>query len=177
MNFWKPAIIAAVLAAAGCQPVGTPLGEQRLADKIAEVLISEDDLGGMAMQQVQGLFQQGAIAQDRASQVGLALSRELRAELPKLRKTLADDLVSEFNIKELQFFHEQLTSEIAKSVNEKASTAMANTGQQLQTLSQDAATRAIARVNAGWPTAAPSQPPQPELPPGFELPPGMELPN
>ena len=177
MTFWKPAIVAAVLAAAGCQPVGAPLGEQRLADKIADVLITEEDISGMAMQQVQGLFQQGLVDRDRASQVGIALGREMKAELPTLKKTLADDLVKEFNIKELEFFHEQLTSDIAKSVNEKAGAAMTNTQQQLATVSQEAATRAIARVNSGWPVPAPAAPPQPTLPPGFELPPGVELPN
>jgi len=173
MSIWKPALIAAVLAAAGCQPVGAPLGEKRLAEKIADALISEDDLGGIAMQQIQGMFQQGAIPQDRVSQVGIALSRELRGELPKLKETLVADLMKEFNIKELQFFHEQLTSEVARSVEQKSRAAMAGTGEQLQKLAQEAAVRAIDRVNSGWPTGAP--PAAPASPPG--LPPGMALPN
>jgi len=173
MSIWKPALVAAVLAVAGCQPVGAPLGEKRLAEKIADVLISEDDLGGIAMQQIQGMFQQGAIPQDRVSQVGIALSRELRSELPKLKETLVADLMKEFNIKELKFFHEQLTSDIAKAVEQKSRAAMAGTGEQLQTLAQEAAIRAIERVNSGWPTGAP--PAAPAGPPG--LPPGMVLPN
>lgn len=173
MSLWKPVLIAAVLAAAGCQPVGAPLGEKRLAEKIADVLISEDDLGGIAMQQIQGMFQQGAIPQDRVSQVAIALNRELRGELPKLKETLVTDLMKEFNIKELQFFHEQLTSDLAHSVEQKKSAAMAGTGEQLQGLIQQATVRAIDRVNSGWPTGA--APAAPAGPP--DMPPGMVLPN
>jgi len=45
----------------------------------------------------------------------------------------------------------------------------------LDSLSREAATKAVAKLNAAWPTGANPAPPAP--PPGMEgLPPGMQLP-
>jgi hypothetical protein len=176
MTLWKTALAGAALGLAACQPVGVPMGEERLAGKIADVVITKDDLQGIAMQQVQGLMYQGSISQDQVDQIGLAMRRELQDQLPEIKKTLVEGLTREFNIKELEFFHDQLTSKYAKSVQEKQQAAMSGAGEQLQGLAQEAATRAVARVNSGWPTGAPpAPPPQPDGQP--QLPPGMVLPN
>lgn len=175
MSLWKTAIAAALLGVSACQPVGMPLGEERLAGKIADVMLTEDDLSGIAMQQVQGLMYQGTVSQDQVNQIGLAMRRELQEKLPEIRKTLVEGLTREFNIKELEFFHDQLTSKYAKTVQEKQQAALAAAGEQLQGLAQEAATRAVAKVNSAWPTGAnPAPPPQPEP---QQLPPGMVLPN
>jgi len=170
MTFWKPAMLGAVLTAAACTPVGTPVGEQRLAEKIADQMISKDELRGIAMQQMQGMMQQGMVAQDQMAQVGLAMSRELETKLPEVKKTLVEGLTREFNIKELEFFHNQLTSEYARTVAEKQQAALSGAGEQLQMFAQEAAMRAVAKVGSAWPTASPSAPPQPQLPPGMVLP-------
>lgn len=174
MTLWKTAIAGALLGLAACQPVGVPMGEERLAAKIADAILTEDDLSGIAMQQVQGLVQQGSVPQEQFGQIGLATRRDLAARLPEVRKTLIEGLTREFNIKELQFFHDQLTSKYAKAVAEKQQAAMAPAGEQLQSMAQEAVTKAVARVNSVWPTGAPSSP-QPDGQP--QLPPGMVLPN
>jgi hypothetical protein len=176
MTLWKTAIAGAVLGLAACQPVGVPVGEERLASKIADVIITTDDLQGVAMQQVQGLIYQGSISQQQVNQIGLVMRRELEGQLPDVKKTLVEGLTREFNIKELEFFLDQLTSKHAKAVQEKQQAAMSAAGEQLQGLAQEAATRAVARVNTAWPTGpAPAPPPQPGGQP--QLPPGMVLPN
>lgn len=169
MTFWKPAIVGAVLAVAACQPVGMPLGEQRLAEKIADQMLSTQEIRGIAMQQMQGMV--GAVPQDQLMQVGIAMGRDLEAKLPEIKKTMVEGLTREFNIKELEFFHEQLTSPHAQAIAEKQQAAMQGAGEQLQMLAQESAQRAIAKVSSAWPV--PSQPapqPQPQLPPGIELP-------
>lgn len=175
MTLWKTAIAGAVLGLAACQPVGVPVGEERLATKIADVIITKDDLQGIAMQQVQALMYQGSVSQDQIGQIGNAMRRDLEGKLPDLKKTLVEGLTREFNIKELEFFHSMLTSKYAKAVEEKQQAAMAGVGEQLQGLAQEAATRAVARVNTAWPTGPAPSPPQPEGQP--QLPPGMVLPN
>lgn len=172
MTFWKPAIMGASLGlamiVAACQPVGVPMGEQRLAEKIADAMITPQELRGIAMQQMQGMM--GAVPQDQMAQVGIAMGRELEAKLPDVKKTMVEGLTREFNIKELEFFHDQLTSQYAQAVAEKQQAALAGAGEQLQAFAQEAAQRAIAKVGSAWPTAQPAAPPQPELPPGMVLP-------
>ena len=174
MTLWKTAIAGAVLSLAACQPVGVPVGEERLAAKIADVVITDAMVVQFARQQAQGLMQQGAIGQDQVNQTLLAINRELEADLPEVKKTLVASLSREFNIKELDFLHKLLVSKEGKAVMERQETAMQDPMAQLDGLSREAATRAVARGNSAWPTgAAPAPPLQPEP----QLPPGMMLPN
>ena len=158
MTLWKTALAGAALGLAACQPVGVPVGEERLAAKIADVVINEGMVVQFARQQVQGLMYQGSISQDQVNQ------------------TLVASLSREFNIKELDFLHKLLVSKEGKAVVERQEIAMQDPMALLDGLAKEAATRAVARVNSGWPTgAAPAPPPQPEGMP--QLPPGMVLPN
>ena len=176
MTLWKTAIVGAVLGLAACQPVGVPVGEERLAAKIADVVITDDMVVQFSRQQVQGLMQQGSIGQDQVTQTLIAINREMEAKLPDVKKTMVASLSREFNIKELDFLHKLLVSKEGKAVMEKQQTAMQDPMAQLDGFAKEAATRAVARVNSGWPTgAAPAPPPQPEGMP--QLPPGMALPN
>ena len=176
MTLWKTAIVGAVLGLAACQPVGVPVGEERLAGKIADVVITDDMVVQFARQQVQGLMQQGSIGQDQVTQTLIAINREMEAKLPDVKKTMVASLSREFNIKELDFLHKLLVSKEGRAVMEKQQTAMQDPMAQLDGFAKEAATRAVARVNSGWPTgAAPAPPPQPEGMP--QLPPGMALPN
>lgn len=176
MTLWKTAIVGAVLGLAACQPVGVPVGEERLAAKIADVVITDDMVVQFSRQQVQGLMQQGSIGQDQVTQTLIAINREMEAKLPDVKKTMVASLSREFNIKELDFLHKLLVSKEGKAVMEKQQTAMQDPMAQLDGFAKEAATRAVARVNSGWPTgAAPAPPPQPEGMP--QLPPGMVLPN
>lgn len=176
MTLWKTAIVGAVLGLAACQPVGVPVGEERLAAKIADVVITDDMVVQFSRQQVQGLMQQGSIGQDQVTQTLIAINREMEAKLPDVKKTMVASLSREFNIKELDFLHKLLVSKEGRAVMEKQQTAMQDPMAQLDGFAKEAATRAVARVNSGWPTgAAPAPPPQPEGMP--ELPPGMVLPN
>lgn len=170
MSIWKPALIAAALVAAGCQPVGAPLGEKRVAEKIADNLINDEILAQFVRQQVQGLMYQGSVSQDQVGQVAIAISRDMRAKLPEIKQAAADGLVREFNIKELEFFLKLLTSPEAKSVMEKQEAAMTDAIGQIEGLSREAATRALGRVTSAWPTGAPPAPEQPPQPPGMVLP-------
>ncbi len=172
MTLWKTAIAGAVLGLAACQPVGVPVGEERLAGKIADVVITDAMVVQFARQQVQGLMQQGSIGQDQVNQTLLAINRELEADLPEVKKTLVASLSREFNIKELDFLHKLLVSKEGKAVMERQETAMQDPMAQLDGLAREAATRAVARVNSAWPTGAA---PAPQLEP--QLPPGMVLPN
>jgi len=176
MTLWKTAIVGAVLGLAACQPVGVPVGEERLAAKIADVVITDDMVVQFSRQQVQGLMQQGSIGQDQVTQTLIAINREMEAKLPDVKKTMVASLSREFNIKELDFLHKLLVSKEGRAVMEKQQTAMQDPMAQLDGFAKEAATRAVARVNSGWPTgAAPAPPPQPEGMP--QLPPGMVLPN
>jgi hypothetical protein len=173
MTLWKTAIAGAVLALAACQP-GAPSGEERLAAKIADVVITDAMVVQFSRQQVQGLMYQGSISQDQVNQTLIAINRELESKLPDVRKTMVASLSREFNIKELDFLHKLLVSKEGKAVMEKQETAMQDPMAQLDGLAKEAATKAVARVNSAWPTGAnPTPPPQP----GPELPPGMVLPN
>ncbi len=174
MTLWKTAIVGAVLAMAGCQPVGAPQGEARIAGKIADAVITEGMVVQFARQQVQGLMYQGSISQDQVNQTLIAINRELEGQLPDVKKSLAASLSREFNIKELDFLHKLLVSKEGKAVMEKQETAMQDPMAMLDTLAREAATRAMARVNSAWPTGAA---PAPAAPPGPQLPPGMALPN
>jgi len=176
MTLWKTALVGAVLGLAACQPVGVPVGEERLAAKIADVVINDGMVVQFARQQVQGLMYQGSISQDQLNQTVIAINRELEAKLPDVKKTMVASLSREFNIKELDFLHKLLVSKEGKAVVERQEVAMQDPMAMLETLSKEAATRAVARVNSAWPTgAAPTPPPQPQGQP--QLPPGMILPN
>ena len=176
MTLWKTALVGAVLGLAACQPVGVPVGEERLAAKIADVVITDDMVVQFSRQQVQGLMQQGSIGQDQVTQTLIAINREMEAKLPDVKKTMVASLSREFNIKELDFLHKLLVSKEGRAVMEKQQTAMQDPMAQLDGFAKEAAARAVARVNSGWPTgAAPAPPPQPEGMP--QLPPGMVLPN
>jgi hypothetical protein len=176
MTLWKTAIVGAVFGLAACQPVGVPVGEERLAAKIADVVITDDMVVQFSRQQVQGLMQQGSIGQDQVTQTLIAINREMEAKLPDVKKTMVASLSREFNIKELDFLHKLLVSKEGRAVMEKQQTAMQDPMAQLDGFAKEAATRAVARVNSGWPTGAtPAPPPQPEGMP--QLPPGMVLPN
>ena len=85
MTLWKTAIAGAVLGLAACQPVGVPVGEERLATKIADVVINEGMLVQVSRQQVQGLMYQGSISQDQLNQTVIAINRELEAKLPEVK--------------------------------------------------------------------------------------------
>jgi len=175
MTFWKPALIGAVLAASACTPVGAPLGEERIAAKIADVVLTGDMTRQFVMQSVQGQMQNGAIQQDQANQLLISVSREVEANMPELKKTLVGSLTKEFNIKELDFLLKLLTSKEGAAVTQKNEVVMQETMMHLDSLSREAATKAVAKLNAAWPTGANPAPPAP--PPGMEgLPPGMQLP-
>ena len=176
MTFWKPAILGAVLAVSACTPVGAPLGEERIATKIADVVLTGDMTRQFVIQSVQGQMYQGGIQQDQANQVLIAVSREVEAKLPDVKKTLVASLTKEFNIKELEFLLKLLTSKEGAAVTQKNELVMQETMTQLQGLTSEAATKAVARLNSAWPTGAnpaPAAPPAgPEgLPPGVQLPP------
>lgn len=176
MTIWKPAILGAVLAVSACTPVGAPLGEERIASKIADVVLTPDMTRQFVIQSVQGLMYQGAIQQDQANQVGLSVSREVEASMPELKKTLVASLTKEFNIKELDFLLKLLTSKEGAAVTQKNEAVMQETMTQLDSLSREAATKAVAKLNSAWPTGANPAPAAP--PAGMEgLPPGMQLPN
>ncbi len=176
MTLWKTAIAGAVLGLAACQPVGVPVGEERLATKIADVVINEGMLVQVSRQQVQGLMYQGSISQDQLNQTVIAINRELEAKLPEVKASMVASLSREFNIKELDFLHKLLVSKEGKAVVERQEVAMQDPMVLLDGLAKEAATRAVARVNSAWPTgAAAAPPPQPEGMP--QLPPGMVLPN
>ncbi|MFZ4685991.1 MAG: hypothetical protein ACOYMK_10275 [Hyphomonadaceae bacterium] len=176
MTLWKTALAGAVLGLAACQPVGVPVGEERLAAKIADVVINEGMTAQFARQQVQGLMYQGSISQDQVNQTLIAINREMESKLPDVKTSLVASLSREFNIKELDFLHKLLVSKEGKAVVERQEIAMQDPMALLDGLAKEAATRAVARVNSGWPTgAAPAPPPQPEGVP--QLPPGMVLPN
>ena len=176
MTLWKTAIAGAVLGLAACQPVGVPVGEERLAAKIADVVINEGMLVQVSRQQVQGMMYQGSISQDQLNQTVIAINRELEAKLPEVKASMVASLSREFNIKELDFLHKLLVSKEGKAVVERQEVAMQDPMVLLDGLAKEAATRAVARVNSAWPTgAAPAPPPQPEGMP--QLPPGMVLPN
>jgi hypothetical protein len=163
MTLWKTALAGAALGLAACQPVGVPVGEERLAAKIADVVINE----GMVVQ---------FVSQDQVNQTLIAINREMESKLPDVKKSLVASLSREFNIKELDFLHKLLVSKEGKAVVERQEIAMQDPMALLDGLAKEAATRAVARVNSGWPTgAAPAPPPQPEGMP--QLPPGMVLPN
>ena len=176
MTLWKTALAGAVLGLAACQPVGVPVGEERLAAKIADVVINEGMTVQFARQQVQGLMYQGSISQDQVNQTLIAINREMESKLPDVKKSLVASLSREFNIKELDFLHKLLVSKEGKAVVERQEIAMQDPMALLDGIAKEAATRAVARVNSGWPTgAAPTPPPQPE---GLPQPqPGMVLPN
>jgi hypothetical protein len=176
MTIWKPAILGAVLAATACTPIGAPLGEERIAAKIADVVLTGDMTRQFVMQSVQGLMYQGAIKQDQANQVGLSVSREVEAKLPEVRKTLVASLTKEFNIKELEFLLRLLTSKEGAAVTQKNEAVMQETMTHLQTVATEATTNAVAKLNSAWPTGANPAPAGP--PEGMDgLPPGMQLPN
>ena len=156
MTLWKTAIVGAVLGLAACQPVGVPVGEERLAAKIADVVITDDMVVQFSRQQVQGLMQQGSIGQDQVTQTLIAINREMEAKLPDVKKTMVASLSREFNIKELDFLHKLLVSKEGRAVMEKQQTAMQDPMAQLDGFAKEAATRAVARVNSGWPTGAAS---------------------
>jgi hypothetical protein len=110
------------------------------------------------------------------NQTLIAINREMESKLPDVKKSLVASLSREFNIKELDFLHKLLVSKEGKAVVERQEIAMQDPMALLDGLAKEAATRAVARVNSGWPTgAAPAPPPQPEGMP--QLPPGMVLPN
>jgi hypothetical protein len=176
MTFWKPAIVGAVLAVSACTPVGAPLGEERLATKIADVVMTGDMTQQFVIQSVQGLMYQGAIQQDQVNQVGMAVSREVEARMPEVRKTLVASLTKEFNIKELDFLLKLLTSKEGAAVSQKYEVAMQEVMPQLDGIAREAATKAVAKLNSAWPTGANPAPAAP--PAGMEgLPPGIQLPN
>ena len=159
-----------------CTPVGAPLGEERIAGKIADVVLTPDMTRQFVIQSVQGLMQEGAIQQDQANQVGLSVSREVESRMPELKKTLVASLTKEFNIKELDFLLKLLTSKEGAAVTQKNEVVMQETMMHLDTLSREAATKAVAKLNAAWPTGANPAPAAP--PAGMEgLPPGVQLPN
>lgn len=171
MTFWKTAIVGATLAAAACQPVGQPMGEQRLATKIAEEVMTEQMLSQTVRQQVQTLMGQGAIGSDQVNQAAIAISRDLEAKLPEVRKTLVTSLMREYNVKELDFLHKLLVSKESKAVNEKQQAAMQDSMMQLDTFAQESASKVAARISSVWPTgAAPEQPAMPQMPPGMVMP-------
>ena len=160
MSIWKSAILGAVLLASGCHPVGTPLGEERVASKIADVMISDNLVVQVVRQQIQGLMSQGVIQQDQVNQVGMAVSRQLTTDLPTVKKTLVASLTKEFSIKELEFLYKLLTSKEGLAVAQKQDAAMQETMQQMGTLAQEATGKAITRVNSAWPTGGHAAPPQ-----------------
>jgi hypothetical protein len=164
MSIWKPAILGAVLLAAGCQPVGAPLGEERLATKIADVMIGDNLVIQVVRQQVQGLMSQNAISQDQANQMVMAMDRQMTSDLPAIKKTLVGSLTKEFNIKELQFLLKLLTSSEGKAVVGKQDVVMQETMQQMGTLAQEATAKSLARLNSAWPTGGrPAPPQQPDM--------------
>jgi hypothetical protein len=124
MTLWKTAIAGAVLGLAACQPVGVPVGEERLAAKIADVVINEGMLVQVSRQQVQGLMYQGSISQDQLNQTVIAINRELEAKLPEVKASMVASLSREFNIKELDFLHKLLVSKEGKAVVERQEVAM-----------------------------------------------------
>lgn len=175
MSIWKSAILGAALLTAACQPAGSPMGEQRIAGKIADVMLSDNLVVQVVRQQIQGLMSQNAISQDQVNQVGMAVSRQLTDDLPKVKKTLVASLTKEFNIKELEFLHKLLTSKEGLAVAQKQDAAMQETMQQMGTLAQEATAKAIGRVNSAWPTGGHPAP----APQGMQgLPEGLQqLPN
>jgi hypothetical protein len=177
MSIWKPAILGAVLLVAGCQPVGAPRGEDRVAAKIADVMISDNLVVQVVRQQIQGLMSQGVIQQDQVNQVGMAVSRQLTTDLPTVKKTLVASLKKEFNLKELEFLHKLLTSKEGLAVAQKQDAAMQETMQQMGTLAQEATARAITRVNSAWPTGGQAAPPPPQGMQGMPEMQGQPLPN
>lgn len=175
MSIWKSAILGAALLTAACQPAGSPMGEERIAGKIADVMLSDNLVVQVVRQQIQGLMSQNAISQDQVNQVGMAVSRQLTDDLPKVKKTLVASLTKEFNIKELEFLHKLLTSKEGLAVAQKQDAAMQETMQQMGTLAQEATAKAIGRVNSAWPTGGHPAP----APQGMQgLPEGLQqLPN
>ena len=171
MSIWKSAILGAALLTAACQPAGQPKGEERIAAKIADVMLGDNLVLQIVRQQIQGLMQQGAIQQDQVNQVGMAVSRQLTSDLPTVKKTLVAGLTKEFNIKELELLHKLLTSKEGLAVAQKQEAAMQETMQQMGTLAQAATTKAIAQVNSAWPTGGHPAPPQ-----GMQgMPEGMQM--
>lgn len=172
MSIWKPAILVAVLLAAGCQPVGAPMGEERVASKIADVMLNENLEVQVVRQQIQGLMSQGVIAQDQVNQVGMAVSRQLKSDRPALKKTLITSLSKEFNIKELEFLLKLLTSKEGLAIAQKQDAAMQETMQQMGTLAQSATAKAVGQVSSAWPTGGhAASPPQ-----GMQgMPEGMQM--
>lgn len=171
MSIWKPAILGAVLLTAACQPVGAPLGEARLAGKIADVMLSDNLVVQVVRQQIQGLTSQGAIAQDQVNQVGMAVTRQLTTDRPIVKKTLVASLTKEFNVKELELLLKLLTSKEGLAIAQKQDAAMQETMQQMGTLAQEATTKAITRINSAWPTGGHPAPPQ-----GMQgMPEGMQM--
>ena len=170
MSIWKSAILGAALLTAACQPAGQPKGEERVAAKIADVMLGDNLVVQVVRQQIQGLMQQGVIQQDQVNQVGMAVSRQLTADLPTVKKTLVASLTKEFNIKELEFLHKLLTSKEGLAVAQKQDAAMQETMQQMGTLAQEATAKAISRVNSVWPTGGHAAPPQPQgMPEGMQM--------
>lgn len=159
MTLWKPAILGAVLMTAACQPVGAPLGEERIAAKIADVMIGDNLVNQVTRQQVQGLMNQGVVSQDQAMQVAMAVGRQVTGELPAVKKTLVASLTKEFNIKELQFLLKLLTSKEGQAVVQKQEAVMQETMQQMGTVTQEATSKALARVSSAWPTGGHAAPP------------------
>ena len=171
MSIWKSAILGAALLTAACQPAGQPKGEERVAAKIADVMLNDGVVLQVVRQQVQGLMSQNAIAQDQVNQVGMAVSRELTTDLPEVKKTMIASLTREFNIKELEFYLKMLTSKEGHAVAEKQEAAMQDTMTHMGKLAQEATTRAVARVNSAWPTGGHPAPPQ-----GMQgMPEGMQM--
>ena len=171
MSIWKSAVLGAVLLAAGCHPVGTPMGEARVAGKIADVMISDNLVVQVVRQQIQGLMSQGVIQQDQVNQVGMAVSRQLTTDLPTVKKTLVASLTKEFNIKELDLLNKLRTSKEGLAIAQKQEAAMGETMQQMSTLAQAATAKAISRVSSAWPTGGHAAPPQ-----GMQgMPPGMDM--
>ncbi len=171
MSIWKSAILGAALLTAACQPAGQPKGEERVAARIADVMLGDNLVRQVGRQQIQGLMQQGVIQQDQANQVDMAVNRQLTEDLPKLKKTLVASLTKEFNIKELELLNKLLTSKEGLAIAQKQEAAMGETMQQMGTLAQAATTKAISRVSSAWPTGGHAAPPQ-----GMQgMPPGMDM--
>lgn len=172
MTIWKPAILGAVLAVAACQPVGA-MGEQRVAAKLADAMLTDQLIVQFVRQEVQGMMQTGAVSQDQVNQIGMTVSREMQNKLPEAKKTLVASLTKEFNIKELDLFLKLLTSKEGMAISSKNEAVMTDVMTQLSTLAKDATLKAVSRVNSAWPTGGrPPPPAQTQLPPD-----GMQLPN
>lgn len=171
MSIWKPALLGAVLAVAGCQPAGVPVGEERIASKVADVLLTDNLTRQFVVQQMQGVMAQGAVSQDQVNQVGMAVSREVQARMPEVKKTLVASMTREFNIKELDFLLKLLTSKEGEAVTQKNDVVMQEAMTQLDVIAREATASAVAKVNSAWPTGAnPAPPPQPPMPDGMQLP-------